>query len=293
MSSERNNMNEKETSFNKFNAINLLAYIFNVVVTFGVGTFGWVGNGTNGELSAKYQTILTPSGTAFSIWGLIFIVQAIWCILQLFPSQRNASQILQVHYKYLIVSLLQAGWTFSFSYEVIWLSLIFMLSLLGALNWIVLTVLTETRRQYFLYLFPFTVHCGWIYAASALNINVVLVRYGASAQAQVVMAGVCLAGLLMVAMLFLFRRQDFTIPCVLAWALGWVYNELQDPIDMIVETFSQQQIDGIAYASIAGVGIILVALVGKLGLSLVFRAKTETKQEATPEGPIVVGDDQA
>lgn len=59
MSSERNNnTSEKETSFNKFNAINLLAYIFNVVVTFGVGTFGWVGNGTNGDYRPNIKPFL-------------------------------------------------------------------------------------------------------------------------------------------------------------------------------------------------------------------------------------------
>jgi hypothetical protein len=62
-----------DKSFNKFNFINLFAYITNVFVTFAIGTFGLGGRPTNGELSAKYQTIVTPSGTAFSIWSVIFI----------------------------------------------------------------------------------------------------------------------------------------------------------------------------------------------------------------------------
>lgn len=37
------------------NWLNLGAYVFNIVFTFGVGTNGWFGNGTNGELSLKYQ----------------------------------------------------------------------------------------------------------------------------------------------------------------------------------------------------------------------------------------------
>jgi len=37
------------------NLLNLGAYALNIVFTFGVGTNGWFGNGTNGELSQKYQ----------------------------------------------------------------------------------------------------------------------------------------------------------------------------------------------------------------------------------------------
>lgn len=37
------------------NWLNLGAYVLNIVFTFGIGTNGWFGNGTNGEISLKYQ----------------------------------------------------------------------------------------------------------------------------------------------------------------------------------------------------------------------------------------------
>lgn len=46
--------NEKP-KINLKNWLNLGAYILNIVFTFGIGTNGWFGNGTNGELSQKYQ----------------------------------------------------------------------------------------------------------------------------------------------------------------------------------------------------------------------------------------------
>jgi hypothetical protein len=60
-------------SLNRFNFINLFAYITNVFVVIAIGTFGVGGRPTNKELSDKYQTIITPSGIAFSIWSLIFV----------------------------------------------------------------------------------------------------------------------------------------------------------------------------------------------------------------------------
>ena len=53
---------------------NVLAYIANVSVTYIIGISGLFGLPTNGELSAKYQTLVTPAGYAFSIWGLIYVL---------------------------------------------------------------------------------------------------------------------------------------------------------------------------------------------------------------------------
>jgi hypothetical protein len=49
---------DEKPKINVKNWLNLGAYIFNIVFTFGVGTNGWFGNGTNGELSQKYQVCL-------------------------------------------------------------------------------------------------------------------------------------------------------------------------------------------------------------------------------------------
>lgn len=45
----------EKPKINLKNWLNLGAYVLNIVFTFGVGTNGWFGNGTNGELSEKYQ----------------------------------------------------------------------------------------------------------------------------------------------------------------------------------------------------------------------------------------------
>lgn len=40
------------------NYLNVVFYILNIIVTFGIGTLGWSGQPTNGELSEKYQVRL-------------------------------------------------------------------------------------------------------------------------------------------------------------------------------------------------------------------------------------------
>jgi hypothetical protein len=49
---------------------NVLAYVMNVLITYGIGVGGLFDRPTNGELSEKYQTLVTPIGWAFAIWGL-------------------------------------------------------------------------------------------------------------------------------------------------------------------------------------------------------------------------------
>jgi hypothetical protein len=60
---QHNNNNNKSkaatqperSGLNTLNWLNLGFFIGNVVFTYGIGVLGWLGNGDNGEISAKYQ----------------------------------------------------------------------------------------------------------------------------------------------------------------------------------------------------------------------------------------------
>jgi hypothetical protein len=71
----------------------VLAYALNTVVTYDISVAGWWNLPSKGELSLKYQTLVTPVtpvGWAFAIWGIIFAPQFIWVGAQLVvPSLRN------------------------------------------------------------------------------------------------------------------------------------------------------------------------------------------------------------
>lgn len=260
-------MSRGDTSLNKFVVINLLSYAINTFVTFSIGTFGLFGRPDNGELSDKYQTILTPSGTAFSIWSIIFIAQAVWTVAQWWPSFRNTPFVLSVGYGYAVVCLFQAGWTIAFSFEIQWLAYLFMLGINAALNYCVrqMNKIEKSFGSYFLWQFPFSIHCGWIFAATALNTNVLAVAYKGSPMVQIVVAALCLVVLLGVAMIWLSGYPvDLTVPLVLVWALGWIYGELQSPKDSITSRFDQTEIEGFAYAAAGGAIAIFFATMVKI-----------------------------
>jgi hypothetical protein len=163
-------------SLQKLNYANVVAYILNTLVTYGVGTSGRFPS--NGELSAKYQTLVTPAGFAFAIWGIIFTSQLIWCITQLLPRYRSKAVVLEgVGFYYVYTCLAEISWTLCFTTNYIALSLILMVSILIPLVVIVSKsskISNDNTSDYWLLKFPFEIHAGWIMAATLVNINVFL-----------------------------------------------------------------------------------------------------------------------
>ena len=167
--------------------LNMLAYLVNLGITYGslTGAFG----ATNEELSEKYQTLVTPAGYAFAIWGAIFTWEGIFAVAQMFPSLSTSPVVDTITPWWIFACCFQVGWTLFFAQEMIPGSLVCMLGiLLSLLTGILRTdYLPEISvKEYFLLRAPFSLHCGWIIAASALNINV-LADYNMSSSATLLM----------------------------------------------------------------------------------------------------------
>jgi len=273
---EGDNKETGKPPLNYKNYGNIIAFILNTLFTYGVGQAGWLGTPDNGELSRKYQTIITPKSTAFAIWAIIFTFQGVFSIIQLLPSFRGRPMVQKgVSFWYMLVCFFQIGWTFAFAFEVIPLSLVFMLllwlSLMGLLIWQYYVEFDpETSgcsckglTEFWLLRFPFSVHGGWITAASALNVSVVVVDSAAAAATQLAVGIVSLAVLHAISVwhLFGYKRPNYTIPIVLIWANGWIYGELQEPQELILQTFDQSVISGVAYAAFSVSMVITIQVV--------------------------------
>lgn len=275
--SSSNETERKRLNFK--NILNVLAYGANIVLTYGVGTAGWLDTPTNGELSDKYQTIVTPNSKAFTIWAVVFVFQAIFAIVQLLPRFRATDMVQKgVNYWYVVVCAFQIGWTFTFAYEIIPASLACMLllwlSLMALLYSQYYSESDNTIWEFWLLRFPFAIHGGWITAASALNVNVQVVSMTQPADVQLAVAIVSLAVLHAISVWVLFNipRPNWTIAGVLSWAFGWIYFELKDPNQLITDTFSQDIITGVSYAAFA-VGTVIIPAQVAVRLLLLARSK--------------------
>lgn len=255
--------------------INLIAYALNVTITYGIGVLGLFGLPTNGDLSAKYQSIMTPAGYAFSIWAIIFAFQAVWCVQQFFLTKPALiAAVVQVRCTYALVVLAQCSWTLTFSNELIPVSAGVMLLILLNLTILVRSLATlelpsssssseDSIAPWLYYLrtvFPFAVHFGWILAASVVNLNVVLVDANLSRAVQ--LYGGALGGLLVVllAALVLVWQLYVTAPVVLMWALVGIFVELGDPLESVQDIFTTTDITAVRYGSVVVVAVIAVAL---------------------------------
>lgn len=270
-----------DTSINRFNIMNMTFYIINSLATYSI-QFGWVDLPNAGDMSDKYQTIITPFGTSFLIWSVIFMWQLFWALWQFLPSQRNSEGVIKAWYYYPIFTVFQAGWTFSFATEIMWLQLIFMMGILVTLILATMSLQTykKTWKGYLIWQFPFSIQTGWIMAASCLSVNVLPVYYEAAANTKIVIASLCLATLVVTAFTWLSSYPvDFAIPCVIFWALGGVYAELQSPLPVIPATFSERQINGVQYSVLAGLVLIGTGIVAKALYVLVKQRPEALKAE--------------
>lgn len=182
---------------------------------------------TQAVVSAKYPTLLTPAGPAFSIWGVIFLSLLLYAGWQLLPGQRQLSLPDAVAKPLTLASIGIGAWVVVFAHELIAASAAVMLLILGATA----VAYGRTRRRLFaeaaprLAGVPFSLLLGWLSVAAVVNFTIAIrvlgwqTADGASITLTLgLIAVVVLLGLLMSRV---FR--DLVFPLVVAWALVWVW----------------------------------------------------------------------
>eukprot|EP00947_MAST-08B_sp_MAST-8B-sp1_P004329 g4329.t1 len=280
---------------------NFVAFALNCALTYLslTGIFG----DTNTALSLKFQTLVTPIGWAFSIWGAIFIWEGVFALFQFLPRFRHV--IPAIHLWWTFVCASQIGWSIAFAQEIQWLALTFMLMILAGLAIICVRVSTgeaakASTLEFWLLKGPFFLQLGWICAASVVNFNVVidamvpsvngtgtLLANGTIVDGDGVLSAAYFtqdraslllgAAVVSLAVLFLVGAVIGTYPkrvngnvivCgVVAWALGGVAAQLRAPVYKTTHLFGATIVNAIggaaAFLSIAMV-LLVVALIGKL-----------------------------
>jgi hypothetical protein len=208
--------------------LNLLGFLGTVVVN-GLANALPLNNKTTGELSDLYPNLFVPAGLTFAIWGLIYVLLAIFVIYQLIPSVRRDAQkvdfVQRIGPLFLISCIANIGWIFAWHYEIVSLSLVLMLILLGCLIAIYLRLnigkSEATKAEKYSVHLPFSVYLGWITIATIANVTALLVdinwnTWGLGEQfwaVAVIIVGIAIA------LSILFTRKDIFYSLVVDWAL--------------------------------------------------------------------------
>ena len=107
--------------------------IITMIVMNYLSNAGAFGGRTNGEISDKYHTLITPAGYAFAIWGLIFLSLLAFAIYQGLGSQQANPRFRAIGWWVVLNALCNAIWSPLFNNEQIGIALLVILVMLASL----------------------------------------------------------------------------------------------------------------------------------------------------------------
>jgi len=183
----------------------------------GVGT---------GEVSDSYGNLFAPAGLTFAIWGVIYVMLGAHVLYQwgLFrgAAAADASLLDRVGVLFTATSLANVAWIFAWHWDLIALSTLFMLVLLGCLITIArdLAAARLSRAERWFVRLPFSVYFGWITVATVANVTVLLVQqeWGGFGLAEAVWAVLIIAVAAAIGTAVILRHADIAYGLVLVWA---------------------------------------------------------------------------
>lgn len=139
---------------------------------------------TVGEISAKYDTLITPAGYAFAIWGLIYLLLILFVGYQWYAWFKNKQEgeLMQTGLWFALGNVANGLWMAFWLNNYIAVSVLLIFTLLLSLIMLTIKLRLEIwdaplRIIAFVW-WPIVFYLGWIVVASVVNISVWLVSSG-------------------------------------------------------------------------------------------------------------------
>ncbi|TAF82927.1 MAG: hypothetical protein EAZ51_01365 [Sphingobacteriales bacterium] len=171
----------------KIKLLAILNFVF-YVIAFSISMLSQYkvfNNQNNAQISAKYETLFTPAGVTFSIWGLIylslfgFIIYHLLCAYKYDSNAEPNKEIQKINYLFIINNIATAFWVYAFSYEYLGLSLVLIFIQLVTLISISIKLnLYSPHKSIMSRLFtqiPLSIYFAWLCIATIANFSVYLV----------------------------------------------------------------------------------------------------------------------
>ena len=197
-----------------------------LAATIGVILFNWLAAtgrlaGTDtAAISAKYQTLVTPAGYAFSIWTLIYVGLVAFSVFQLLPA--NVARFRPVRSLYIFTCALNCAWLYFWHQEQIVVCFVIILTLavaLLAINFIIRE--SESTTDAWIAKGAFGLYFGWVTAATLVNFAIMLkfLNALASPTTETILAVVLILVAAALGVLIRIRLTNYFYPLAVAWAL--------------------------------------------------------------------------
>ncbi|GAB2789880.1 hypothetical protein HNQ93_003265 [Hymenobacter luteus] len=210
---------------------------------------------TNAQVSAKYPTVLTPAGYAFSIWGLIFLSLLFYAVWQLLPAQRRNPLPDAVARPLVFANLLTGLWLVVFAYELLVPSAVVMLLILASLAVVYGRARHFVGRQEAPWYssVPFGLYLGWISVATVVNTTLTLGTQWQPGPEESIEIAIVLVGITAGLALNVTRRfRELAYPAAVAWGLAGIWAARRFEADTEV----------LAWMALAAAGLVAIAGLG-------------------------------
>lgn len=129
------------------------------------------------EISNRYPTLLVAAGYAFSVWGLIFLLDLVYAIWQATGDRRQDPLLTRIAPVAAVGFALTAIWMPLFSAGMFWTCVIVIFAALAALAWCALQLSVDAGRGRLLAWIALSLHAGWLSLAAFLNLAQTLVAH--------------------------------------------------------------------------------------------------------------------
>lgn len=181
---------------------------------------------TTAIVSDYYKNLFAPTGITFAIWGVIYFMIGCYTIYQtkIFKKDKEESNKMldKIGKLFIISSLANSIWIFTWHYNLIALSVVFMIIILVCLTLINKEILKEklSKLDKIFVKIPFSIYFGWITVATIANFTAMLVGLGISGfgQIQLIIAAAIIVIGFIIASAVVLKNKNFTYGLVIIWA---------------------------------------------------------------------------
>lgn len=210
--------------------LNVFAFLSVVFVNYYANT-AKINNRSTGEVSDLVANTFTPAGYTFSIWGIIYILLAVFIWRQFNTIVKESKQLDQLGLLFILSCILNISWLISWHYEAFLVSVILMLGLLSCLILIYQRLrigkhLVHPVIKYGIHL-PFSIYLGWISVATIANIAAYLsyINWTAFGIAGEIWSAIMLVIAAILGVFMVIKRHDWTYIAVIIWATLGIFNK--------------------------------------------------------------------
>lgn len=192
-----------------------------------------------GEQSADTQTLITPAGWAFAIWGPLYFGTLVYVVYQLLPRHRDSGLVRRIGWHFALAVLGNALWVtytqlFSLGFPSVLIIVFTLVNLLAILR-VFASTATFTLAERLAVVLPLSALAGWLTAATIVNIAAALNFHGIvlPGPAPVISAAILIVGGVIVATALVGTGGNPWYPIPFLWALFAIHQKAGQVHDAI------------------------------------------------------------